>query len=613
MDVADTPAADVVALFLDRVERSPTAPALRHQTRVADGREWSDITWAEWAERSYSVAAGLIDLGHERGEVVALLSRSRPQWVIAEMGALIAGATTASVYESNLAEQCAELLEDCGATAVFVENPHQLVKILSVRHRLTRLRTIIVFDLGADQRFDAIMADGAVMTLDELESRGAHRRSDGDTSVDERVAATKPTDAASIVYTPGSAGPSKGVVLSHANLVAQANAVQVLGFRADDVQLLYLPLSHAFARMLILAVMRCGAVTAFCPDPRRVLEAAAAVQPTVIAAAPRLFEVAYARIEADAHAADGLRLKVFQWASAAAKELARAYEQGREREPALGLRLRWARRKVARQTAQLFGGRTRMLISGHAPLADDIVEFFYGVGVEILEGYGLTEMTAATHVNRPGSLRFGTVGTALPGVETTIAADGEILVRGPALMAGYFGDPERTAAEFNAEGWLRTGDIGFLDRDNYLRVLGRRLELIRTNDGRLVSPIDIEKRLQSSPYVSQAVVHGDGREYLTALITLDRESISQWAKERGVVFRDIGELASRPSIYRLMDVVVAQVNRTLPSFEAVRKFAIMERDFTTETGELTPTHKLRRAVVTDKYRALLDSFYREQY
>jgi len=600
-------APDVVTLFEQRVAESADSPALRFQS---EGR-WHDVSWTSWARRSRCIASALGQLGFEPGSVAAIISRSRPEWVIAEMGAMMAGGITASVYESNLAEGCARILARCEAVVVFVEDPHQLVKVVSHRAALPKLRHIVVFDPTLTDRgrvLDYSESDPGIMTLEALEALGR----------DSALPATprSPDSVATIVYTPGTAGPSKGVMLTHANLVAQAAAVQVLGLRSTDVQLLYLPLSHAFARMLVLAVMQCGATTAFCRNP---LQAAREVRPTVIAAAPRLFEGAYARLEAAAHVADGLRLKLFQWAQSASRDLARAHQQGRDGSVSLGLRQRWGRHHLSQRANELFGGQTRLLISGHAPLSDDIVRFFFGLGMEILEGYGLTETAAATHVNRPGAIRFGTVGTGLPGVETRIADDGEILVRGPALMAGYQPPPagsdgaERDiASALTNDGWLHTGDIGRLDRDGALRVLGRKDELIRI-EGRLVSPLEIEKRLQSSPYIHQALVYGDEREFLVALLTLDRENIYHWATERGVAFQSISDLAASPMVFRLMDHIVAQVNASLPSFETIRKFAIMERDFTAETGELTPTHKLRRTVVTQKHRALFDSFYREQY
>ncbi len=588
-----------VQMFDQRVEASRHSTALKY---VADDG-WVSVTWQQWSDMSRRVAAGLIALGVGPGDKAAILSETRYEWVVSDLGIMTAGAVTVPIYPSEPAERCAWILNNSEARVVFVEDIEHLTDLYAHRDQLGTIdRVITVGCVGHDSwciSFEELLAMGDDEAL-RVEMLG-------------RSASLTRDSVATIVYTSGTTGHPKGVVLTHGNFAWECETVQELGLAPDDVQLLVLPLAHIFARVLYAGFIRCGGVTAFAEADERLADALQVIKPTFFAGVPRLYEQIYNRVIAQAQARGGFHRRLFDWARDVGEDVCAQWDRGRE--PVGGLKLKHdtAIRLIGRHVQDLFGGQIRFLISGQAALAPAVSRFFFGFGLEVLEGYGLTETTAATHANRPGSLKFGTVGTPFHGVETRFAKDGEILIRGPNIMRGYYKAANATAAVLDKDGWFHTGDIGEVDEHGFLRITDRKKNIIVTKGGKNVAPQNIENQLTSCRYVAHAMVHGDARDYLTALITLDLETTRQWAAERGLKAESRAELSRHPEIYKLIEAVVQENNAAMASYEAIRKFAILDSDFTTQGGELTPTMKVRRKIVTAKHKDLLESFYTERY
>jgi len=389
--------------------------------------------------------------------------------------------------------------------------------------------------------------------------------------------------------------------------------VLVLGITESDCQLLFLPLAHIFAKVMMAAFVKCGAITAFAEGMLQAVGNMQEIQPTIVASVPRVYEKVYTKVMAGAEQAGGVKQKLVNWACDVGKEICAAHAAGEK--PSMGLRIRHniAMKLVGSKVHAIFGGKIQHFISGGAPLSPEISRFFFGFDLEILEGYGLTETTAATHVNRPGALKFGTVGQALAGVEVQIIDDGEILVRGNNVMQGYYKLPEATQSVLQNDGWFHTGDIGEVDDAGYLKITDRKKDIIVTAGGKNIAPQNIENTLKTNPFVSQVMVHGDKRKFLSALVTLDMDNITTWGNNQGVDFENYGDLTTKPEVYQLVDSIIRETNATLPTYETIKKFAVLSQDFSQETGELTPTLKVKRKVVTEKNLAILDSFYSEQY
>ncbi len=580
-------------IFEQRVAESRDATALMY---ASDGG-WEAVTWAQWHDRSRTVAAALVARGLAVGERVGLVASSRQEWVIADVGIFMAGGVTVPVYPSVTPERGAFALNDSGARFAIVEGPDELAWIddegVSVEH-------LIALDPG----------DHDVESWDDFLAVG--RLADVELVLSERSAALTGDDLATIVYTSGTTGRPKGVMLTHFNLAWEAETVQEIGLSDDDVQLLVLPLAHAFARMLYTGFVRCGGITAFARGRARLMDDLAEVQPTFLAGVPALYDAIHASIVRAAEKRGGFHQRLFEWSTRIGAEVCEALDGEVEVKGGLKLEHDVAMRLVGRRIRALFGGRIRFLISGQSPLTSPIRRFFLGYGLEILEGYGLAETSAATHLNRPGKSRAGTVGTPFEGVEAKIAADGEVLIRSPGVMKGYYGDPEATAGVL-LDGWLRTGDIGELDEHDRLSLTGRRGDLIVTARGKRVSPRHIESLLCTSPLIRHCMVHGDQREYLTALITLDEDSVRQWAADRGLPRQTLAQLACNPALYDAIEAVVTENNTVLPSYQHIQKFAILDHDFSSGDDELTPTMELRRAVIESRHKDLLDSFYTDHY
>jgi long-chain acyl-CoA synthetase len=587
-------------MFLARCADTPTAEAYRFPA----GEAWRSLTWAQALDRVRAIAGGLRSLGVEREQRVGLLCSTRLEWILADLGILCAGGATTTVYPSSTAEDCAFILEDSDAVMVFAEDDEQIEKLRSVRQHMPKVRHVINLEGGGDGAW--------VLSLADLEQRG--RDADAaDAEAFERVCAeVAPEHLATLIYTSGTTGKPKGVRLVHECWTYEAEAMAELGLQTiDDLQYLWLPLSHSFGKVLQVGQILVGNATAIDGRIPKLVDNLAVVRPTYMAAAPRIFEKIYNKVIGQAKQAGGLKLKIFKWALAVGRRVSAIRQQGGEPGGWLAFKYGIATKLVFSKLQARFGGRLRFFISGSAPLSREIAEFFHAAGILILEGYGLTETSAASFVNRPESYRFGTVGFPMPGTEVKIAAaDGEILLRGPGVMRGYHNLPDQTAEVLEADGWFHTGDIGQIDADGFLAITDRKKDLIKTSGGKYVAPQLIEGKLKAScPYLSQVIVHGDRRNYCTALISLDPEALQAWAEANGKAGASYAELVAMPEVEALIAPFVAATNETLAGYESIKKFALLPKDLTVEDGELTPSLKVKRKAVEKKYMDLLDRLY----
>nr|WP_202558304.1 AMP-dependent synthetase/ligase [Streptomyces sp. SID5789] len=605
----------VAGLFLERVAATPDAEAYRYPVPPASGEgpdEWKSLTWSQAAERVYAIAAGLIELGVQPQQRVALASATRLDWILADLGIMCAGAATTTVYPQTNADESAYILSDSESRVLIAEDAAQLAKAREKRAELPELTHVVVIDAtGADTTEDWIL------TLDELERSGAARLETDPELVVKRVGALTKDQLATLIYTSGTTGKPKGVRLPHDCWSYMAKAIAATGLvSGDDVQYLWLPLAHVFGKVLTSGQIEVGHVTAVDGRVDKIIENLPVVQPTYMAAVPRIFEKVYNGVAAKARAGGGAKYKIFQWAAGVAREYAKVTQDNFKRTgtasaPA-GLRTKHAvaDKLVYAKIREAFGGRLRACVSGSAALAPEIGYFFAGAGIHILEGYGLTESSAASFVNPGEAYRTGTVGKPLPGTEVRIADDGEILLRGPGIMEGYHKLPEKTAEVLEADGWFHTGDIGELSADGYLRITDRKKDLIKTSGGKYIAPAEVEGQFKAvCPYVSNILVHGADRNFCTALISLDEIAIAEWAKENGLEGKPYAEIVAAPVTVEMVDGYVKQLNEGLQRWQTIKKFRLLPRDLDVEHGEITPSLKLKRPVVEREYKHLIEEMY----
>jgi len=592
-------ARSVAHLFVDRVAATPAAEAYRFPR----GAAWESVTWAQADERVRRQAAGLVALGVESEQRVAIISNTRYEWVVADLAVMLAGAATTAIYPSTSESGVTYILTDSQSRVVFAENDAQIDVLRSNRSSLPEVFKVITFDGAADGEW--------VISLAELEQLGAAHLAQAPSAVDDRIDAIESRHLATLIYTSGTTGQPKGVCLSHDNWVYEAAAVDAVGILGpDDLQLLWLPLAHVLGKVLLTLPMQIGFPTVIDGRAGRIVSNLADVSPTFMGAAPRIFEKAYAKITTTVSAEGGVKALLFRWAIAMGRQAAVLRADGRSPSPLLAARLAVADKLVLNKIRAGFGGRIRFFISGSAALNRDVALWFDAAGLLILEGYGLTESTAASFVNRPGAYAFGSVGWPVPGTEVQIAHDGEILIRGPGVMSGYHHLPEDTAETVDPKGWLYTGDIGEIDERGFLRITDRKKDLFKTSNGKHVAPAIMEVIFKGlCPYASQLIVHGEGRSYVTALVTLDAEAIADWAKENGMPPTSYAELVSSPEVRVLVKGYIDQLNAQVNHWEEIKKFIILDKDLSVEDGDLTPSMKLKRKVVANKHRAELDSLY----
>jgi len=599
----------IVEMFHHRVERTPDAEAM--SGRIRPGKGWYHMTWAETAERVRSVAGGLASLGIEPGERVAILATTSPIWVVLDLGILAAGGATTTIYTSNTPDECAHILSDSDSIVCFAENPDQAAKLLEVRAELPRLRRVILMEGAPDDVRGAKSGDEMLLSLEELERLGDIWNAENPGGYERMAERVGPDDVATLIYTSGTTGKPKGVVLTHDNWVYEGWAIEEMEvLTAEDKQFLFLPLAHSFAKVLEVGFIYAGVPTAVDGNLDELIDNVAAARPTVMPAVPRIFEKVYNKVVEGTRTAGGLKYKIFEWALSVGRQVSVLIQRGEQPTGFLALKNRIADKLVFSKLKARFGGRIRYFVSGGAPLSREIAEFFHAAGMLVLEGYGLTESSAASFVNRPHHYKFGTVGPPVPGTEVRIAEDGEILIRGRGIMRGYHHLPEETAATLDAEGWLHTGDIGEVDEDNFLKITDRKKDIIVTAGGKNIAPQYIENLLKAqTAYVSQVVMLGDRKPYCVALVTINEETVGAWAKEQGIEYAGYADLAAKPEVQALIESEVEALNRRLASYETIKKVHLLERDFSQETGELTPKMSIKRKVVENRWADAVAALY----
>ncbi|MBL7516481.1 AMP-dependent synthetase/ligase, partial [Frankia nepalensis] len=554
-----------------------------------------DVTYREFFDLVLAAAGGLVARGVGPGDRVALMSRTRYEWTVLDYAIWMAGAVTVPVYETSSADQIEWIITDAEVTLALVETEQHAALVAEVRDRTPTLREVLVIDSGA---LETLRAAGAAVTSEQLAAARAGVRGDS---------------VATIIYTSGTTGRPKGCELSHGALLfdvkaAEAHLPELFSSQRDPSTLLFLPLAHAFARLVQNAAVQIGFPLAYSADVSTLVADLGKARPSYLLAAPRIFEKVHARARHTAHASG--KGRIFD----AAEKAAIAYSQALDTPggPGIGLRLRHTLfdRLVYGKLRAVLGGRVRYAISGSAPLSDRLNHFFRGIGVVVLEGYGLTETAPALSANRPSHVKIGTVGQPFPGVTVRIADDGEILVRGPLLFSGYHANETATKEAIDADGFLRTGDLGTLDDEGFLRITGRKKEILVTAGGKNVAPAPLEHLLQTHPLISQAMVIGDRRPFIAALLTLDEEALERWLSERGrPADTPAATLTEDPELLAELRGAIDTANASVSHAESIKKFTVLPMDFTVESGELTPSLKVRRALVMDKYADAVTSLY----
>jgi long-chain acyl-CoA synthetase len=578
-------AGTLAALVLDAAGR-------HHGTalRYAHGNDWRRISYPALGEGVKQIAKGLIALGVQAGDRVAILSNTRAEWTLADFGAICAGAVVVPVYQTNAPEECHYVLEHSGATAIFVENDDQLAKLREIRSELPALRHVIAFEGQTEE----------ALSLEALRDGGSEV---SDERLDERLDAIAGNDVATIVYTSGTTGPPKGCVLTHANLRSVVDMVRQRTEvnPGEDVIYIFLPLAHSLTRVVQIVGIVAGAELAYWRrDPQRIVEDVAVMQPTHLPSVPRIFEKIHTAATARVEQAGGPQLKLFQWAFDVGCAVRAREARGRRPGPVLRAKHAIADALVLSKVRALFGGRLKLAITGAAPIDEEILSFFHAAGVWVLEGYGMTETSAVGTINTLPEHKLGTVGRPLPGCDVRIADDGEVLMRGPNIFTGYHRDVQATRAALR-DGWLHSGDLGEIDAEGYLRITGRKKDLIITSSGKNISPSTIESALVQCRWISHAVVYGDRRPYLTALLTLDPDEAAALADKVGARDRDVEALAADPSVRAELQAAVDECNRRFARIEQIKRFAVLDRDLSVEHGDLTPSLKVKRNVVYERY------------
>jgi len=591
-------------MFLHRVSSTPDTEAFSYPD--ADDT-WQTLKWREVGDRVRAIACGLRSLGLDLEQRAAILCNTRVEWVLVDLGITCARGATTTIYPSSIAEQVEYIVVDSETRVVFVEDDAQMEKMASIREACPNvIKVVNITGRGGH--------GGWSISLKELEEMGRAWDAENEGAYEAGIAELEPHHLATLIYTSGTTGDPKGVELLHDCWVFEAEAMDALGFMTPaDKQFLWLPLSHSFGKVLEALTIRIGVPTAIDGRLDRIVPNLADVRPTFVAAVPRIFEKVFNKVVADAKTSK-LKLRVFKWALGVGRTVSQLKQKGQQPSGALALKYAMADKLVFSKLKAKFGGRLRFFISGSAPLSREIAEFFHAADILILEGYGLTESSAASFVNRPDRFKFGTVGHPLPGVEVRIEpSDGEILMRGRGIMRGYFNKAEKTAEtlEVTPDGnWLRTGDIGEVDADGFLRITDRKKDLIKTSGGKYVAPQELEGKLKTrSGLISQVLVHGNKRNFCSALITLDPEAIDKWCADHDLSGTPMTTLVDHDALRAEIQAAVDDLNSDLARYETIKKFALLPEDFSIEGGELTPSMKVKRKAVEKKYAHVLDGFY----
>lgn len=617
MGNTSSPYRSVPDMFASRVAESGEREAFTYPVPSPTGgsEKWETLTWNQTRDRVRDLALGLHSLGVTSQARCAIASSTRIEWVLADLAILCAGGASTTIYPTSTPPDCAYIVSDSGSMVAFAENDEQVAKLVEQRGAMPGLSKVITFEGAAGSDNDWVIG------LEDLAALGAEVHAEKPELFDELVASVKSEHLATLIYTSGTTGRPKGVRLDHANWLYEAEALKVMGdemraqgwemLDADDVQYLWLPLAHSFGKVMQVAQLRLGFLTAIDGRVDKIVDNLAVVRPTFMAAAPRIFEKVFNKVVMQAKEGGGAKYKIFRWAVGVGDRVARLKEDGKEPRGALAVQHRLADKLVFSKLRARFGDRLKFFVSGSAPLAPDIGRFFYGAGITILEGYGLTETSAGAFLNRPGDVRFGSVGLPLPGTEVRIAEDGEVMLRGGSVMRGYHNLSGATEAVLTEDGWFATGDIGVLENGR-LRITDRKKELIKTASGKYVAPQSIESRFKSlCPYVGNLVVHGDRRPYCVALVTLDPEAIQVWAEANGLGTLGYADLTRDPKVRAMVQEAIDDLNRDLPRHETIKDFAILPSELTVEQGEITPSLKMRRRAVEERYRDVLEGMYKD--
>jgi long-chain acyl-CoA synthetase len=592
MEERGTKSATLADLLPRAAEMYGDAPAIRYK----DGDSWVSRSFSEVEETVRPLALGLVDLGVEKGDKVSILGNTRPEWTYLDFAALSVGAIVVPIYQTNSPEECQYVLENSDAKVVVVEDDEQLEKIREVRDRLPILEQVIRMTGDSD---DAI-------SLEELAARG--EGVDG-AEWEKRWRAVTPADVCTFIYTSGTTGPPKGCVITHGNYRAMLDMVNETSvIEGEDVTYLYLPLAHSFALLIQLGSFDLGATLAYWErDPQKILPNLAELKPTYFPSVPRIFEKIYTAATSGMEKEGGLKKAIFNWAIRVGGRMREAERVGRAPGFLLRKQYEFADKRVLSKIRGLFGGQLRLAVSGAAPINPDILRFFDAAGVLVLEGWGMTETSTAATISSPDDFKIGTIGKPFPGCEVKIAEDGEILVKGPNVFQGYYKNEEATR-ETIVDGWLHTGDLGSIDEDGFIKITGRKKDIIITAGGKNITPANLENEIKQHPLVSQCVVVGDRQPYLVALITLDPEEALAYAKEHGLP-EDPEQLSTNPEIRRSIEDHIDAINEKFARVEQIKKIAILRRDLSQEGGELTPTLKVKRAVVAQKHAPEIEKLY----
>jgi len=586
--------------FLDRVERS----ADREAFRFPRGEAWESVTWRQAGDRVRRLAAGLLSLGLQAEQRVGIASATRYEWVLADLAIMCAGGATTTVYPSTGGDDTAYILGDSECRIVFAEDETQLAKLRDHRAELPAVEKVVVFD---DR-----LADGDwVISLEELAALGDAHLAEHPSAVDDVAKAIAPDQLATLIYTSGTTGKPKGVRTLHRAWVFEGEAIKAQDIlHEDDLQFLWLPMAHSFGKVLLSTQLACGFATAIDGRVDKIVDNLGVVKPTFMGAAPRIFEKAHARIVTMQAAEGGAKEKIFLKAFEVGRKVDELELAGRSVPLPLKVQHRLFDKLVFSKVRERFGGRVKFFISGSAALNPDIAAWFHAAGILILEGYGMTENAAGATVNHPDAYKLGTVGTPLPGTEVRIGEGGEVQLKGPHVMAGYHNRPDATSAALTEDGWLRTGDKGELDADGFLKITGRIKELFKTSGGKYIAPPAIEAKFKAiCPYVSQFMVFGAERNFVSALITLDPDAIAGWAAENGKEGKSYTELVNDDAVRAMVGEYVDELNTQLNRWETIKKWQLLDHDLSIESGELTPSLKVKRSVVEANNKDLIDSFY----
>lgn len=597
--VIDNRPASLGELFRNRVAKSGGSEAFRWPKKEGG---WQSATWNQTSEEVYALAAGLVALGLEKGQTVGIASGTRYEWILADLAVNCAGGATTTVYPSTIAEDVAYILSDSGCVYVFAEDDGQIAKLQERRNELPALTKVITFDGSADGDW--------IISFGELIELGNQRLSEEPGVVDAIIDDLEPADLATLIYTSGTTGKPKGVRLTHSSWTYEGASIESRKLLDEtDLQFLWLPLSHSFGKVLLSTQLACGFATAVDGRVDKIIENVAEVKPTFMGAAPRIFEKAHAKVVTTTESAGGLKAKLFDRAFKVGLEVDQRKFEGRSIPLPLKLQHALFDKLVFSKVREIFGGRIRFFISGAAPLNRDIALWFHAAGILILEGYGLTETAAGAVVNSLDEYKIGTVGKPFPGTEVKLGENNEILIKGPGVMDGYHNRAEATEEAMDGE-WFRTGDQGSVDADGFISITGRTKDLFKTSGGKYIAPSAIEASFKAlCPYVSQFQVFGHGEKYVVALISLDPEGIVPWAAENGLAGKSYTEIAQSEQAKTMIGAYVDQLNAGLNRWETIKKWALLDHDLTIESGELTPSMKVKRNVVEENNKDLLASLF----